>query len=73
MRRTNEFGTGIGVGQPTPQVLPMDTFKPFFQVSGERKMSTEITDLPGLQAHRSVRHMAERIAETTRQNIKCRK
>jgi len=64
MRRTNEFGTGIGVGQPTPQVLPMDTFKPFFQVLGERKMSTEITDLPGLQAHRSVRHMAERIAET---------
>ena len=27
MGRTNEFGTGIGVGQPTPQVLPMNTFK----------------------------------------------
>jgi hypothetical protein len=64
MSRVTEFGAGIGVGEPAPQVLPVKTFAPYFKPEGEKKLSTEIQDLPGLQTHRAVRHMAERVAET---------
>ena len=64
MARTNEFGVGIGVGQPKPEPLSLKPFSEAFRPSGSKTLGTEITDLAGLQSHRSVRHMADRIAET---------
>ena len=64
MARNSEFGVGIGVGQPKPQPLSVKPFSEYFKSDNSKTLGTEINDLPSLQSHRSVRHMADRIAET---------
>jgi hypothetical protein len=64
MARNSEFGAGIGVGQPKPEPLSLKPFSEAFRPEGAKKLGTEIVDLPALQSHRAIRHMADRIAET---------